>query len=134
MHKLIAHVLIQKDNKYLVIKRSIVKRGQPNFLAEHWDIPGGSVELHECPQDAAIREALEEVNQHIIIKRIIHEDSNFDSQKQAVFTRLVYLAEITDNKWNDILLDSEEHSEYRFITNLTDLENEKIVPYLNHII
>lgn len=39
--KLIAHVLIEKDGKYLLIKRSKIKRGSPNMYPEYWDIPGG---------------------------------------------------------------------------------------------
>lgn len=48
--KLIAHALIEKDGKYLLIKRSKIKRGSPNMYPEYWDIPGGSVEEDELPR------------------------------------------------------------------------------------
>ena len=92
------------------------------------DIPGGSVEENELPREAALREAMEEVNQKIRIDKIIHEDSQFDSSKETVFTRLVYAGEILDER--DILLDPEEHSDFVWITSLKDLEKELIVPYL----
>ena len=44
--KLIAHSLIMFRNKYLVIKRSNIKRGEKNYYPSYWDIPGGCVEEH----------------------------------------------------------------------------------------
>ena len=34
--KLIAHTLIEKDGKYLLIKRSKIKRGLPNVYPSYW--------------------------------------------------------------------------------------------------
>ena len=126
--KLIAHTLIEKEGKYLLIKRSKIKRDLPNVYPSYWDIPGGSVEENELPREAALREAMEEVNQKIRINKIIHEDSQFDSENDTVFTRLVYAGRILEER--DILLDPEEHSDFVWITSLKDLEKELIVPYL----
>ena len=126
--KLIAHTLIEKDGKYLLIKRSKIKRGLPNVYPCYWDIPGGSVEENELPKEAALHKAMEEVNQKIRIDKIIHEDSQFDSRKNAVFTRLVYEAKIIEQR--DILLDPEEHTDFIWLSSLEDLEGELIVPYL----
>ena len=126
--KLIAHTLIEKDRKYLLIKRSKIKRSLPNVYPSYWDIPGGSVEENELPREAALREAMEEVNQKLQIDMIIHEDSQFDASKDTVFTRLVYAGRITEQR--DIILDPEEHSDFVWITSLKDLEDELIVPYL----
>ena len=126
--KLIAHTLIEKNGQYLLIKRSKIKRGLPNVYPCYWDIPGGSVEENELPREAALREAMEEVNQKIRIDKIIHEDSQFDTSKNTVFTRLVYTGRFLEER--DIILDSEEHSDFVWITSLKDLEEELIVPYL----
>ena len=126
--KLIAHTLIEKDGKYLLIKRSKIKRGLPNVYPSQWDIPGGSVEENELPREAALREAMEEVNQKLRINKIIHEDSQFDSEKDTVFTRLVYTGRIFEER--DIILDPEEHTDFAWIASLKDLEKELIVPYL----
>ena len=91
---LISHTLIEKEGKYLLIKRSKIKRGLPNVCPSYWDIPGGSVEENELPREAALREAMEEVNQKLRIDKIIHEDSQFDASKDTVFTRLVYAGRI----------------------------------------
>ena len=126
--KLIAHTLIEKEGKYLLIKRSKIKRGLPNVYPSYWDIPGGSVEENELPREAALREAMEEVNQKIRIDKIIHEDSQFDASKDTVFTRLVYETRIIEQR--DILLDPEEHTDFIWLSSLEDLEGELIVPYL----
>ena len=126
--KLIAHTLIEKEEKYLLIKRSKIKRGLPNVYPSYWDIPGGSVEENELPREATLREAMEEVNQKIRIDKIIHEDSQFDASKDTVFTRLIYAGRILEER--DIILDPEEHTDFVWISSLKDIESELIVPYL----
>ena len=126
--KLIAHTLIEKDGKYLLIKRSKIKLGLPNVYPSYWDIPGGSVEENELPREAALRESMEEVNQKIRIDKIIHEDSLFDASKDTVFTRLIYAGRILEER--DIILDPEEHTDFVWISSLKGLESELIVPYL----
>ena len=130
--KLIAHSLIEKDGKYLLIKRSKIKRGLPNVYPSYWDIPGGSVEENELPREAALREAMEEVNQKLRINKIIHEDSQFDASKDTVFTRLVYAGEILEER--DFILDPEEHTDFKWISSLKDIESNLVVPYLLEIL
>ena len=130
--KLIAHTLIEKDGKYLLIKRSKIKRGLPNVYPSYWDIPGGSVEENELPREAALREAMEEVNQKLRINKIIHEDSQFDTSKDTVFTRLVYAGEILEER--DFILDPEEHTDFKWISSLKDIESNLVVPYLLEIL
>ena len=126
--KLIAHTLIEKNGQYLLIKRSKIKRGLPNVYPCYWDIPGGSVEENELPREAALREAMEEVNQKIRIDKIVHEDSQFDASKDTVFTRLVYAGRFLEER--DMILDPEEHTDFIWLSSLEDLEGELIVPYL----
>ena len=126
--KLIAHTLIEKEGKYLLIKRSKIKQGLPNVYPSYWDIPGGSVEENELPREAALREAMEEVNQKIRIDKIIHEDSQFDASKDTVFTCLIYAGMIMEQR--DIILDPEEHTDFVWISSLEDMDRELIAPYL----
>ena len=130
--KLIAHTLIEKDGKYLLIKRSKIKRGLPNVYPSYWDIPGGSVEENELPREAALREAMEEVNQKLRINKIIHEDSQFDASKDTVFTCLVYAGEILEER--GFILDPEEHTDFIWISSLKDIESNLVVPYLLEIL
>lgn len=133
-NKLIVHGLVMVNGKYLVIKRNRIKRGAVNVYPQFWDIPGGSVELGELPREALLREVQEEVGIIVKIKEIIHEDSNFDNEKNAIFVRLVYTCDIEEDSANMIILDGEEHSEYRLIQTLADLAGEDVVPYLNEIL
>ena len=64
---------------------------------------------------------MEVVNQKIWIDRIIHEDSQFDSIKDTVFTRLVYAGDILEER--DIILDSQEHSGFVWITSLEGIRS-----------
>ncbi|RGN68526.1 NUDIX hydrolase [Streptococcus anginosus] len=130
--KLIAHTLIEKDGKYLLIKRSKIKRGSPNMYPEYWDIPGGSVEEDELPREGAVREAMEEVNQKVQLSSILYEDSCYDNTKGIVFTRLVYKAKLLE--YREIKLDPEEHTAFRWIRVLSDMKGEKTVPYLKNIL
>lgn len=55
MNGLIAHSLIfNEKGKFLIIKRSLIKRGKPNYQVEKWGIPGGTVEPGELPRDAVL--------------------------------------------------------------------------------
>ena len=134
-NKLIVHGLIIIDEKYIVIKRSAIKRGKPNVFPKYWDIPGGSVEDYETPVEALVREIKEEVGLDVNIKQIIHEDSNYDKSKNIMFTRLVYKCSLKETGCLPIIkLDPEEHTEYRLISSLEDLNTERIVPFLADII
>lgn len=127
--KLIAHALVKLNGKYLLIKRTPMKRGKPNSAPEYWDIPGGMVEEGETPSIAAIRETKEEVNLDIIVGPVLHEDSNYDESKGTVFTRIVYQAELLDGQdERNIILQEDEHSEYRLVSDLNEVE--KPVDYL----
>ena len=132
-NKLIVHGLMKVNDKYLVIKRTAIKRGKPNSYPLYWDIPGGMVEECELPTDALIRESKEEVNLDIIVKNIIHEDSNLDTEKNIVFTRLVYLCEVLNNDISNIKLQLDEHNEFKLITSLDEMSDEKVVDYLIQI-
>lgn len=124
-NKIIVHALINAKNGYLVTKRS---KEETTFL-EYWNIPGGLAETGELPREAVIRETKEKVGLDIMPTSVIHEDSNLDKSKNLIFIRLVYLCELK-SKIDDIILQEEEHSEYKFISTLEDLKNEKISPFL----
>ena len=127
-NKIIVHTLIETNNGYLVTKRSTNETTFP----EYWDIPGGLAEYGELPREAVIRETKEEVGLDIVPTKVIHEDSNLDKKKNLIFIRLVYLCELK-SKIDEIRLQEEEHSEFRFINSLEDLSGEKISPFLIEI-
>ena len=132
--KLIVHVLLTVADSHLIIQRSQIKRGKPNVFPQHWDIPGGHVEENELPRDAAVRECFEETG--ILIEKenliIIHEDSQFDEEKQTVFTRLVYEVKLLEQP-KTIFLDPEEHTDFLWFTS-RDENKKNLVSYLGEIL
>ncbi len=128
-NRIIVHALIKVDDKYLVLKRSSNENAYPNV----WDIPGGLAEYGELPREALIRETKEEIGLDMTPIEVIHEDSNLDKDKNLIFTRLVYLGELKDDISN-IKLQLEEHSEYKLISSLDELEGEEVAFYLNDLI
>lgn len=124
-NRVVGCTLIKYNGKYLVTKRS----KKENVYPEYWDIPGGIVDPGELPKDGAKRETKEEVNLDVIPTKIIHEDSNYDKKKDAVYIRLVYLCELISD-FNEIELDPEEHSEYKLISSIDELKGEKVVPFV----
>lgn len=134
MNGLIAHALIYNEKgEFLIIKRSLIKRGKPNYNAGLWDIPGGTVEERELPKKAAIREAKEEVALDIFIGKILYEMSEYDVEKDKVFTTLIYEGGLANN--SQIILDPEEHSDYRWITfkKLNEVGLSNVVNYLRDL-
>lgn len=127
-NKIIVHTLINIDGKYLVTKRSKEETTYP----EYWDIPGGLADYGELPREALIRETKEEVNLDIKPTKVIHEDSNYDKEKDLIFVRLVYMCELNDSL-NNIILKEDEHTEYKLINSLDELEGELISPFLEEL-
>ncbi|AZR98674.1 DNA mismatch repair protein MutT [Streptococcus suis] len=132
--KLIAHVLLTVADSHLIIQRSQIKHGKPNVFPQYWDIPGGRVEENELPRGAAVRECFEETGISIEKENltIIHEDSQFDEEKQTVFTRLVYEG-ILAEQVKTILLDPEEHTDFLWLAP-SDKNKKNLVPYLDEIL
>ena len=128
-NQIIVHSLITYDDKVMVTKRSKNEDTYP----EYWDIPGGLANIGEMPRDAVIRETKEEVNLDIVPTEIIHEDSNYDLKKDTIFIRLVYACKLKSDISN-IEIDQSEHSEYRLINKISDLDGELISPFLQDIL
>lgn len=128
-NRIIVHTLIKCGDGYLVTKRA----KEETAYQEYWDTPGGMVELGEFPKEAVIRETKEETGLDVIPIKAIHEDSDYDAAKDMIFVRLVYLCELKSDI-KDIVLQKEEHTEYRIIKSIKDLAGEKLIPYLIEIL
>ena len=127
-NKIIVHAIIKYKDKYLVTKRS----NKETVYKNYGDIPGGLANKGELPKDALVREVKEETNLDIIPEQIIHEDSNFDKKKDMIFIRLVYLVTLKSDI-DKIKLDEKEHSEYKLIEDISELKNQKLVPFLKDL-
>ena len=66
---------------------------------------------------------------NIIIKEQIKQKQKVVKDENTIFIILLYLCNLNDDIKN-IKLQVEEHTEYRLINSLKDLEGEKISPFL----
>lgn len=86
-------ILIQDENKYLLIKRA----AKPD--AGLWTIPGGIVELGETAKDAAVRETYEETGLEIEIIELLDviDKITMDYCKKVIYHFIIvdYLAKVS---------------------------------------
>lgn len=109
-------IIIESNNKYLLIRR------EDNEKKEHkgnWECPGGKLEKGESFKDAAVREAKEETNLDIILKKTVKRIKK-DNEIQAV----VFLAK---PKNNDVKV-SKEHSDFGWFS-YEELKNLEPITY-----
>ena len=72
-------ILPNKDGDILLIHRATPRRS-------HWEIPGGKIESHENPAEAAVREALEELAVEVRIVRELGSESFEEDGRPIVYT------------------------------------------------
>ena len=121
---LIAHAIVMdEEDRLLIIRRTMIKRGKNNFLGGKW----------EMPRDAAIRETMEEVGLEVQLREIVYETSNYDQRKNMVFTTLFYTCNLVGKK--KVTLDREEHDKYQWVTleELCAIEETELVPYMKSL-
>ncbi len=119
--KPVASVLIEKDNKILMLRRN----KEP--LKGYWVLPGGFINYDETPQDAAVREAKEETNLDIDIIGLIGV-YQIDNDPRGVHLDIIYYGKII--KGNICI--NEESSEYNLFS-FEDLPELTAYKHLNAI-
>lgn len=96
--------LIEKDNKYLIAKRST---GDPNVLGK-WEFPGGKLKDNESEMDAIEREIKEEFELDIKAKKFLI--NNVCEYPTKVVDLRLYECEYISGNFN-----LHDHSEYTFV-------------------
>ncbi len=148
-------VIINKQNKIFVAKRSSEIHSAENTADEHWQFPQGGIDLNEDPDKAVLREMREEVGmKHLQIlgksdksnsylwnqtlRPLFFNRLKFKGQQQTIY----YLKYEGDNY--DIVLDQHELVEYKWVEigelhkvihryrqDLVKIINEEISTYIN---
>jgi len=103
-------VLINNENKFLILKRSNYKN---NGTADIWDLPGGNVDLYEDVNIAIKREVEEEINIKLNKTEVFAVDSRKHAKQDAQVIFTMFSSKDFD-KNQEIKL-SEEHTEYKWI-------------------
>ncbi len=93
-------VIIERDGKYLLLRR---KDDEKKEHKGNWECAGGKIEKEESFEKAAIREAKEETNLDINIKKVVKE-----IKKDNEIIAVVFLAKPISCKVSI----SNEHSEF----------------------
>ena len=106
--KLAVHVWIQKDDKFLIVRRSL----KDDFMPGFWDTPGGTLDFGEDPIKALIRETKEESNLDIEVGQLLYCHNKVYNPRH--WFALVYQCQIIGD--GKIILDPNEHEEYRWVT------------------
>lgn len=90
---------------------------------DEWELPGGGIDFGESPEEAAIREAKEEVCLNVKSKGLLTVDSNMKtSEKHHIW--FYYLCEILEGQEH---IGDEAHSECKWFT----VEDLKKIPNLS---
>lgn len=115
-----AHVVILKDNKILIVRRSPTDEWMPG----HYGLPGGKLDNDETPTEALSRECKEEVNLDISPKNFIFLPKVSNNKEHAFY----YTTKFTGEPKLDF-----EHDDFQWV-NPKNLSNYKTVPDLPEIV
>lgn len=115
-----AHVVILKDDKILILRRSQSDEWMPG----HYGLPGGKLDEHETTIEALARECKEEINLDISPKNFIFLPKVSNNKEHAFYYTTKFNGEVQ--------LDF-EHDDFQWI-NPKNLSNYKVVPDLPEIV
>lgn len=119
---IVQKAIIKDGDKFLILKRSPDAQAFPN----HWDFPGGKLEVGESPDSGIIREILEETN---LVADTVKEIGKFcyDFNGKGISTHEFRLYEASVSGM-DVKI-SFEHTEFRWST-INEILTLEIEPYM----
>jgi len=115
-----AHVVILKDDKILIVRRSETDQWMPG----HYGLPGGKLDPGETPTQALSRECKEEVDLNILPNNFIFLPKVSNNKEHAFF----YTTKFSGEPKLDF-----EHDDFQWV-NPKNLSNYKVVPDLPEIV
>ena len=120
------HALIERNNKYLVTRRSKVN----DYMPLKWDIPGGIVEAGETLEQAIYREVAEESDLRIKIERPVYIYANIDQIPKRQTFQAVYLCKYVSG---NVQLNPLEHDSFKWLA-YEDLSNLDVIIFLRELL
>lgn len=101
--KIAVHAYIKNSSKFLATLRSPANDYKPG----QWDLPGGTVEFSEQPEDALKREISEETGLEVEIIKPVYVCSQTQNKRHQFW--IIYECKYIGG---EVKLNPEEHSEY----------------------
>ena len=122
----VAHALVSVDSSYLFLRRR-----DGHYLGRQWDIPAGTVEDGESPEDAVTRECFEETGLGARCGELIAHYINPDTEgRDLTFHTMTYKLILNDEYSNkQVRLSEEEHDDSKWLC----LESAYELPLVWHV-
>ncbi len=112
--------LIEKDGKYLLLQRSKPSRGEMGY----WELPGGGQDFGESPQEALLREIMEETQ----LEAEVHNPISVWHYVRDNRVQIIGMTFACKALGTDVVL-SDEHVAYKWLT-IEQIKTMKIFPEL----
>ena len=120
-----AKALIEKDGKYLVITGQLLVS-----KSLYHDLPGGKIEFGETPEMALLREAKEEINAEVEIKKFLGYYQFFTEDGNTHATCLTFLCKLKNDKANFETENNPDLTEQ--IVSWEFMDKEKLLQIMNN--
>jgi 8-oxo-dGTP diphosphatase len=95
-----------------------------------WDLPGGSVESGETPEETLLREVSEETCLHIKIRSIIHVFTNIEIDRRRQTFQFIYACNYIHG---DVVLSPDDHDQMIWAEK-GDLKGLEMIPFLSDFV
>jgi 8-oxo-dGTP diphosphatase len=106
--RFVSHGLLRVGGSLLLLRRR-----DGRYLGGQWDIPGGTVEPGERPQDAAVRECWEETGLRVEVGDQLSHFQNDDTEGRPLrFHTVTYELLLRENTADRVTLALAEHDKW----------------------
>lgn len=116
-----AHGLIEKNGRFLVTQRV----GGDNYMPDHWDLPGGTIEVGETVEMGLRREIKEETGIEVDVVGPMYVYTTLSQLPQRQNVTILYRCR---HRNGEVVLNAEEHQNSAWMT----WEEIRVLPHAIH--
>lgn len=120
------HGLVSRDSSFIFLRRR-----NDRYLGGEWDIPGGTVEAGESPEEAAVRECFEETGLEVTCGELVTHFKNADTEgRDLTFHTMTYRLNWKEKHTiNEIKISEEEHDDAQWLS----IDDALLLPLVWHV-